>query len=552
MTPTKYMSLFKVVTIVLAFLFFCHNLNGKTYYIDLSGKNSNAGSVTAPWRTLAYACSKATVAGDIIHINSGTFIETFQCILAKGVSITGNGTASVIHSHYAGNLIELYSSSLTNGNQSISHILMEGGTSVTDLSGKTAIEVFGRSNVSIHHCTFRHFSTMGVIFYGGANIPAVYPTGNKFYNNIMTNCSKMNPGDGNSGHGSLCIGSQQGMLVYGNTITCNQRPSGNNGYCIKYFGDKGLNKGLKIYDNTLIADQCPATGFNFAVEMWYSAGGCEIYNNIIKGTIDIPNSYRNLSSLGVPYPEGNYSFGTKIYNNKIGWDSPMPIGSGDGEFGIRLEANQDYTYIYNNHMKNVCVGIECNVDESVPGQSQNNIYIYYNIFENIGSSGTTNSKGWGIHIASEKGAIYNNWNIFNNVISAKTAGATTMWGINLPGGKDGNIVKNITIRNNIIQNFTYAAIKGNDYTHSIEYLSIENNIFYKNGYRNIVRSNTTGWKNYTFENNLTGNPLFVSSDNFHLQPGSPAIGKGLKIKGITKDLEGRLLNDPPSIGCYEY
>jgi hypothetical protein len=327
--------------LILILLCLSYSVAGTTYYIDPSGNNSNNGSSSSPWKTLTYACSKATASGDIIHVNAGTFIETSQCFLVPGVSIAGEGNSSIIHSHFStGNLIEMLSNSTIDGNQSISYIQMEGGTSVSDLVGNSAIKVTGRSNVLIHHCTFQHFSTMGVIFYSGANIPAKYPTGNKFYNNIMTNCSKMTPGDGNSGEGSLCIGSEQGMMVYNNTITCNLRSSGNNGYCIKYYGFDGLNKGLKIYNNTLTADQCPSTGFNFAIEMWGSAGGCEIYNNTIKGTIDIPNSHKDLSWYGVPYPEGAYSFGTKIYNNTIGWESSMPIGSGDGEFGIRLEANQ--------------------------------------------------------------------------------------------------------------------------------------------------------------------------------------------------------------------
>jgi hypothetical protein len=538
--------------LILFLLLLCSTISATTYYISPAGSDSNFGASATPWKTLRYACSRVKKSGDIIHVYPGTYIETAQCMLAPGVSITGEGNTSVIHSHFSGNLIELYSPSTTNGNQIISYLMMEGGTSISDLVGNTAIEVSGRSNVSIHDCTFRNFRTMGVIFYGGATIPTVYPTGNKFYNNVMTNCSKMNPGDGNSGHGSLCIGSQQGMLVYKNRIINNLRPSGNNGYCIKYFGEKGLNKGLKIYDNTLIADQCPSSGFNFAIELWFNAGGCEIFNNVIKGTVDIPNSSRDLSSMGVTYPEGTYSFGTKIYNNVIGWDNSMPIGSGDGEFGIRLEAHQDYTFIYNNLIKNECVGIECNVYDTSPGQFQNNIYIYYNIFENIGSSSNIKSKGWGIHVASGKNAKYNNWNIVNNILSAKTTGASTMWAINLPGGKSGNIVNNITIRNNIIQNFRYAAIWGSENAFPVDGISIENNIFYNNGNNNAVRSNTSGWRNYVLRNNITGSPLFVSSNDFHLKRGSPAIGKGLKIVYLTTDFEGRLLKDPPSIGCYEY
>ena len=57
--------------------------------------------------------------------------------------------------------------------------------------------------------------------------------------------------------GNLNIGAQEGMLVYNNTIIQNQRESGANGYCIKFYS-YGYNKGLKIYNNTLKAAEVPA------------------------------------------------------------------------------------------------------------------------------------------------------------------------------------------------------------------------------------------------------------------------------------------------------
>jgi hypothetical protein len=47
------------------------------------------------------------------------------------------------------------------------------------------------------------------------------------------------------------------------------------------------------------------------------------------------------------------------------------------------------------------------------------------------------------------------------------------------------------------------------------------------------------------------NPLFVSDSDYHLNPGSPAIGKGIKVDRITNDFDGRKYRNPPSIGAYE-
>jgi uncharacterized repeat protein (TIGR02059 family) len=57
--------------------------------------------------------------------------------------------------------------------------------------------------------------------------------------------------------------------------------------------------------------------------------------------------------------------------------------------------------------------------------------------------------------------------------------------------------------------------------------------------------------NYEFLNNQKLDPLFVSSTDFHLQAGSPAIEKGLYIQGLTIDYEGKTINNPPNIGAFE-
>lgn len=55
-------------------------------------------------------------------------------------------------------------------------------------------------------------------------------------------------------------------------------------------------------------------------------------------------------------------------------------------------------------------------------------------------------------------------------------------------------------------------------------------------------------------NILNQDPAFVNYDqtDFHLKEGAPAIGNGIVIPGITRDLEGVLRPANPSIGCYEY
>ena len=51
--------------------------------------------------------------------------------------------------------------------------------------------------------------------------------------------------------------------------------------------------------------------------------------------------------------------------------------------------------------------------------------------------------------------------------------------------------------------------------------------------------------------NQTGDPLFVSTSDFHLQAGSPCINAGIDV-GLTTDYDGRAVGNPPEIGAYEY
>ncbi len=70
-------------------------------------------------------------------------------------------------------------------------------------------------------------------------------------------------------------------------------------------------------------------------------------------------------------------------------------------------------------------------------------------------------------------------------------------------------------------------------------------------YMNTIASLRTQ-KGYEINSPVPADPKFVSANDFHLQAGSPAIGKGVAIPGITTDFEGKPLNNPPDIGCLAF
>ena len=61
---------------------------GTVYTIDPSGSDSSSrDGISSPWRSLAYACSRATSSGATIHVNAGTYPETQVCnSVSKGLA----------------------------------------------------------------------------------------------------------------------------------------------------------------------------------------------------------------------------------------------------------------------------------------------------------------------------------------------------------------------------------------------------------------------------------------------------------------------------------
>jgi uncharacterized repeat protein (TIGR02059 family) len=518
-------------------LFFVSTAVGATtYYIDPSGSDSNNGSSSSPWKTLAYACSKVTITGDIIHINAGTYQETQRSSLAVGVSLEGEGAASVITSSLTGSgsgagawTIILNSAMGTNGNQHISNIKMDG----LNLTAWGAIGINGRSNVKIYNCTFVNFLEVAVTFNGAAgfvsNAPGTFGTGNELHDCIVTNCAGYR-GSNDYGAGNIMIGGQNGLLIYNNNIVQTARPNNLNGYLIKYYSE-GYNKGIKVYNNYL--ETAPRAGteatssWGFVLEQWYPIGGWEIYGNTIKGCLDLVN-----------VSKGTYSYSFDIHDNTLGFDATPPTGTTQGDVGIRLEAYFQSVNIYRNHFKNQVASVYASGQN---GNATDGLNMYNNIFENIGGD---NNTGW-IFRYTNDGTTYSisNLNFWNNIMIAGNAHSTN-YGITIPFGT----VSNVSIRNNIISGFDQAPIQIGT-SGSGTNVSIENNIFYSNGNSNAPVG-SINYTNYTYQNNLQVDPLFVSSTDFHLQSASPSIGKGINV-GLTTDYDGNTWKNPPSIGAFE-
>lgn len=509
------------------------------YYIATNGSDASGdGTISKPWRSLNKACNTVTTSGSVIHIKAGTYNETFRINLAKGVSIVGEGITSIIKTSYIARgpndaAILLNSFGSVNGNQSISYIKIDGN----NLTASRAICVHYRNNVTIHHCTIVDFNNSGVRFNGGHNrgnvgIPeGVYNTGNAIYDCISNNNAVSASHD--SGASQIFINGQNGFHFYNNTLTQTSRAAGMNGILIR--GDGNID--LKIHNNTFNKNDQEGTEWNFFFELWHWQGGGEIHDNTFNGAAVV-----DLCDIR----EGSSEYGLKIYNNNF-LVAAHTTASFHGRQAIDLEEHGiiEYVYMYNNYFKNVPGGIwiDALLNEGETIVNVNHIYIYCNVFENIGCI----NSNWSFPIfvngyGKSSKIIWDNISIYNNTMTAGENPRTF-------GGIRWNAVgsaTNISIRNNIIQGFATnpiafaVGIAGA----TIINLSIENNLFYNNTSNSVDYGEVTIAKK-TEKNNRISPPQFVSPTDFHLQKNSAAVDAGINA-GLPYD------GSAPDIGAFEY
>jgi len=59
------------------------NGDPKSYYLAMTGNDSNSGARTSPWRTIGHA-GKVVAAGDTVHVLSGVYHESVSFRILRG------------------------------------------------------------------------------------------------------------------------------------------------------------------------------------------------------------------------------------------------------------------------------------------------------------------------------------------------------------------------------------------------------------------------------------------------------------------------------------
>jgi hypothetical protein len=175
------------------------------------------------------------------------------------------------------------------------------------------------------------------------------------------------------------------------------------------------------------------------------------------------------------------------------------------------------------------------------------------VYSNLIYSSTKTTNGGGIWVVA---SVSPSWtgaklNFYNNTIF--TSGGRSF-------NNDCSVPGVVTLKNNLIyntgaDNYGMVCLVNNitgATTHS-------NNLYYRSANINYTKIKDGSVYKQTPDQVISWeaaakveDPLFVTpGTDFRLKPGSPAIGAGETITGITKDIDGVPYSNPPDIGCYQ-
>lgn len=543
------------------------SIDTSTYYVDPSGNDlTGTGTINFPWASLHKACSSVNASGSIIHVNAGTYVETSTCNVALGVSIEGNHNPLPIiictyetSIFYDGTIKLLSSSEGTLGNQSISYLQLDG----SNWAGSSCITIRGRSYVTVHDCSITNFDYNAVYFggwtgvdWGFTRIPSVYSSHNELYNCNIIDCGNINFWETwvfpHTSHGGIRLGGQEGFLMHDNILKNTGRPDGFNGDIVDAI--EGSNKGLKYYNNKSYKNTHDASSpWNFHFESWNCEGGHEFYNNEMYGgcVVDIAGYYS---------VKGDYDYSFWIHDNLV-MLNPQALVAYNYTNPIEGEAQVEDVIINNNRFVNYTGTPAFNITNTMisgdPCQ-QKRVYIYNNLFENMGYADNT---GWSYGFAfgsGYPGVVFEDFYIYNNTLTTHTVGKSLAAMCFALYDVTSGTIRNINFKNNIVAGFRDAPIYVYLNTGLIRDVYNEYNVLYDNGNNNqiLYSGDASTIINYVNSNNIYLDPSFisVSSSDYHLLSNSPAIHAGIHITDISilTDYDGSLWNNPPTIGAYEY
>lgn len=329
--------------------------------------------------------------------------------------------------------------------------------------------------------------------------------------------------------------------------------------------DKRIPAGIRLDDVAHVhVENMEVTG-NSKYGIWIRAGSYHVIQDCYVHHISMDTERH-----GILLSE--YPLGTKILNNEISY-----CGA-EGIYGSSVDIEIGYNYIHNIDLVGT-VGDCIQLNTVSPG-----FHVHHNVLDH---SNSNSSKG--VFISSDYSDSVNG--IFEHNVCY--GGKGDDFGFTCTGL--GNIVRynkfyaaeqvgfaikgRVLAHHNIIEGYgsgMSCVSEGDEYEYYNNLLiDVGYNCYVQNNgnkieivFKNNISTNSRfrDFDNVTYnsshniytsgstveKNSRIVNPLFKSEKDFHLNPGSPAIGKGIFIPGLEKDFDGVEINNPPSIGPYEF
>lgn len=180
-------------------------------YVAKTGSNSNTGTSSSPYLTIAYAISKA-VSNDIIHVKAGTYNETYVTLKSNLTLVSEDGVYAAKLSSYNGGSSRGFV--IVGSGSAISNVEINGFESYSTCGGGTAgdglLRIYNSDNIRIKNCLI-HDAPLDcdVVKIGGFNTTTS--------NTLIENCVIYNPAPAVAGGHAQCLDAHpvNGLTVRG-------------------------------------------------------------------------------------------------------------------------------------------------------------------------------------------------------------------------------------------------------------------------------------------------------------------------------------------------
>jgi hypothetical protein len=524
-----------------------------TFYVDAQNgidAASYTGAAIMPFRTVAYAATRVTAAGSVIHARAGIYNEASQISLSRGVSLRGDGIGqTVIRSTFAAN--DTGSIAVTSpvadpvsGNQQIFNLTLDG----VALTARVGIVSGYRNNVRVHNIEMVNFNRGGIMFISDDAFPnpptVLYATGNGVHDCIITNC-----GFYNASYAALWFNGQRGFININNKFDNTARAAGSNAWATVKCN---WNEGYIFEGCELRRNNHELGNWNFFLENWNYEGGCIIRNNDFYGlaTIDLGGNNNDRKN--------GYLYGLRAYkNNFINAANGNYTNGGFNKlnqaFTIEGQGHQ-YLQVFDNKIQRYGIGIAIQTSNLAIDYYLHHIRIYNNELSNIGFNDHNFSYGIQVLAETPAGGHSNTFDfidIVNNTVTANAA-LVTYRGI----GVFCNGVANYwNVSNNIVANFDDRAIFFDEHAAdglAMTGLRATNNDLFNNGTDTAaLDAAVVATDCDVTTSNIVDDPLFISASDLHLQAATPCKYAALPVPYIEYDGDGIIIETQPTIGCYQ-